>query len=54
MSVTDYNFLQAECPSCQPTNSIKAMKGWICDSYKIRQRTNMKNTGENTNICGKY
>jgi len=26
-STPPFSFLQAECPSCHPTNSVKALKG---------------------------
>jgi len=27
-------FLQAGCPSCRPTNSVKALKVWCCQQHK--------------------
>jgi len=27
-------FLQAGCPSCRPTNSVKALKGWCIVKYR--------------------
>ena len=36
-STPPLSFLQAGCPSCRPTNSVKALKAWYCmvnvDSY---------------------
>jgi len=31
---TDTNFLQSGCPSCRPTNSVKAVKGNSTALYK--------------------
>jgi len=28
-SITPLSFLQAECPSCRPTNSVKALKAVV-------------------------
>jgi len=32
-STPPLNFLQAGCPSCRPTNSVKALKAKSCTSY---------------------
>jgi len=35
-STPPLNFLQAGCPSCRPTNSVKALKEWYqCINYII-------------------
>ena len=31
-STSPLSFLQAGCPSCRPTNSVKALKAILCDS----------------------
>jgi len=34
-STSPLSFLQAECPSCRPTNSVKALKAWHHNSANI-------------------
>jgi len=38
-STPPLNFLQAECPSCRPTNSVKALKAIIINKtdYKTKK-----------------
>ena len=38
------SFLQAGCPSCRPTNSVKALKAEKCCSYRIVNSKNTINT----------
>ena len=42
-STRPLSFLQAECPSCRPTNSIKALKASAIYSYVIIIVINTKN-----------
>jgi len=35
-STPPLSFLQAGCPSCRPTNSIKALKAHVCNCVCIR------------------
>ena len=34
------SFLQAGCPSCRPTNSVKALKAWALKAWSIQQNKN--------------
>jgi len=36
-SIPPLSFLQAGCPSCRPTNSVKALKGTTCLDYSMRK-----------------
>jgi len=33
-STSPFSFLQAGCPSCRPTNSVKALKAYVCKEMK--------------------
>jgi len=33
------NFLDAECPSCRPANSVKALKGKVLQIIKKEEQT---------------
>ena len=45
-STTPLNFLQAGCPSCRPTNSVKALKELI-----LRNTSNTKTAVAETTSC---
>jgi len=47
-STSPLSFLQAGCPSCRPTNSVKALK-----ATGNTNTNNIKITIENANLCGK-
>jgi len=47
--VPHHCFLQARCPSCHPTNSVKALKAWVQDpvihKYQAWSKSEEKNEG---------
>jgi len=44
-STPPLSFLQAGCPSCRPTNSVKALKAWMVDVHQKQ-----KHFFENPNV----
>ena len=44
-------FLQAGCPSCHPTNSIKALKASVHHSSKRNVHENIMHAAAHTDIC---
>ena len=50
------SFLQAGCPSCRPTNSVKALKAVHqfnikCDNINILQASGDKNPSQQSSVC---
>jgi len=47
------NFLQAGCPSCRPTNNVKAQKGKLWKNME-RQQNIVDNEGKTLEITGPF
>jgi len=44
------NFLQAGCPSCRPTNSVKALKGILFNLSEVSKPSQTVNIHNNISI----
>jgi len=51
-STPPLSFLQAGCPSCRPTNSIKALKATALETIGNRNTNNIKTVIKNVILCG--
>jgi len=50
-STPSVSFLQAGCPSCRPTNSVKALKGHVINQYKLND---LKPVAVESGSCRKW
>ena len=53
-STPPLSFLQAGCPSCRPTNSIKALKEIINDNIELMQSMSKCNVDHRTNFARQF